>query len=139
MMYQQDQDEELHNAHHYSQHHNGQEDNDEGDTDDENAGVGHHHQGGHNGAGQAESSVLEYEEEDEEEEEEEEEDEEFQKIRREHVFAEIDFTKRKSKIICTLGPASSETEDIVKLFDAGMSCARLNLSHGNAKVSGNKY
>ena len=37
-------------------------------------------------------SVLEYEE-----------DEEFQKIRREHVFAEIDFTKRKSKIVCTVG------------------------------------
>ncbi len=37
-------------------------------------------------------SVMEYEEE-----------EEFQKIRKEHVFAEIDFTKRKSKIICTLG------------------------------------
>ena len=56
-------------------------------------------------AGPAESSVLEYEEEEEEgeEEEEEEEEEEFQKIRREHVFAEIDFTKRKSKIICTLG------------------------------------
>ena len=44
---------------------------------------------GGNGNGE---SVLEYEEE-----------EEFQKIRREHVFAEIDFTKRKSKIICTLG------------------------------------
>lgn len=38
-------------------------------------------------------SVLEYEEE----------EEEFQKIRKEHVFSEIDFTKRKSKIICTLG------------------------------------
>lgn len=37
-------------------------------------------------------SVLEYEEE-----------EEFQKIRKDHVFSEIDFTKRKSKIICTLG------------------------------------
>ena len=37
-------------------------------------------------------SVLEYEE-----------DEEFQKIRKEHVFSEIDFTKRKSKIVCTLG------------------------------------
>jgi hypothetical protein len=32
-----------------------------------------------------------------------EEDEEFQKIRKEHVFAEIDFTKHKSKIICSLG------------------------------------
>lgn len=39
----------------------------------------------------------------EDDEAEEEEEEEFQKIRREHVFAEIDFTKRKSKIICTLG------------------------------------
>ena len=33
----------------------------------------------------------------------EEEDEEFQKIRREHVFNAIDYTKRKSKIACTLG------------------------------------
>ena len=39
-------------------------------------------------------TMLEYEEEEEEE---------FQKIRKEHVFAEIDFTKRKSKIVCTLG------------------------------------
>jgi hypothetical protein len=31
------------------------------------------------------------------------EEEEFQKIRKEHVFGEIDFTKRKSKISCTLG------------------------------------
>jgi pyruvate kinase len=31
-------------------------------------------------------------------------------------------------------PASSETEEIVKLFDAGMSCARVNLSHGSEKV-----
>ena len=39
-------------------------------------------------------SVLEYEEEDEEE---------YQKIRRDHVFGEIDYSKRKSKIVCTLG------------------------------------
>ena len=32
-----------------------------------------------------------------------EEEEEFQKVRKEHVFAEIDYTKRKTKIICTLG------------------------------------
>jgi hypothetical protein len=69
------------------------------EEDEENAGIAA--QGG-NVAGPAESSVLEYEDEDEEEEEEEE-DEEFQKIRREHVFADLDFTKRKSKIICTVG------------------------------------
>lgn len=32
-----------------------------------------------------------------------EEEEEFQKIRKEHVFAEIDYTKRKANIVCTLG------------------------------------
>ena len=32
-----------------------------------------------------------------------EEDDEFQKVRKEHVFAEIDYTKRKTKIICSLG------------------------------------
>ena len=32
-------------------------------------------------------------------------------------------------------PSSAETEEIVKLFDAGMSCARINLSHGSTKVN----
>jgi len=31
-------------------------------------------------------------------------------------------------------PSVSEAEDIIKLFDAGMSCARFNMSHGTAKV-----
>ncbi len=38
-------------------------------------------------------SVLEYEED----------EEEYLKIRRDQVFGEIDFTKRKCKIVCTLG------------------------------------
>ncbi len=37
-------------------------------------------------------SQLEYEDE-----------EEYLKVRKEHVFGEIDYTKRKCKIICTLG------------------------------------
>jgi pyruvate kinase len=32
-------------------------------------------------------------------------------------------------------PATAEAEDIIKLFDAGMACARFNMSHGSAKVS----
>ena len=37
----------------------------------------------------------------------------------------------KTKILCTLGPASSNRETIGKLLDAGMSAARLNFSHGD--------
>jgi len=38
---------------------------------------------------------------------------------------------RKTKIICTLGPASSSKEKIRKLAIAGMDIARLNFSHGS--------
>ncbi len=37
---------------------------------------------------------------------------------------------RKTKIVCTLGPASHEPEFIGGLLDAGMNAARLNFSHG---------
>jgi len=37
---------------------------------------------------------------------------------------------RRAKIVCTLGPATSSTERIRELVDAGMDVARLNLSHG---------
>ena len=38
---------------------------------------------------------------------------------------------RNAKIVCTLGPASSDQETIRSLADAGMSVARLNASHGS--------
>ncbi|WIV65883.1 pyruvate kinase [Natrialbaceae archaeon AArc-T1-2] len=37
---------------------------------------------------------------------------------------------RNAKIVCTLGPASSDRETIEALADAGMAVARLNASHG---------
>lgn len=37
---------------------------------------------------------------------------------------------RKTKIICTIGPASSDAETLRGLVDAGMNVARFNLSHG---------
>jgi len=38
---------------------------------------------------------------------------------------------RKSKIVCTIGPASESLENTKKLILAGMNVARLNFSHGD--------
>ena len=38
---------------------------------------------------------------------------------------------RKTKIVCTLGPASDSEEMISRLMDAGMNVCRLNMSHGS--------
>ena len=40
---------------------------------------------------------------------------------------------RKTKIVCTLGPASMRRETIAALIRAGMDVARLNTSHGDPK------
>ncbi len=37
---------------------------------------------------------------------------------------------RKVKILCTIGPATSGVDNLVKLIDRGMNAARLNFSHG---------
>src|SRR5258706_12747048 len=37
---------------------------------------------------------------------------------------------RRTKIVCTLGPATTEPDAIVRLAEAGMDVARLNFSHG---------
>ena len=40
------------------------------------------------------------------------------------------FKRRKTKIICTIGPSSNTREIIEKMYEKGMDIARLNFSHG---------
>src|SRR5438552_1701332 len=37
---------------------------------------------------------------------------------------------RRTKIVCTIGPASAKKSVLQRLFQAGMDVARLNFSHG---------
>lgn len=38
---------------------------------------------------------------------------------------------KKTKIVCTIGPASQDKETLKKLLENGMTCMRLNFSHGS--------
>lgn len=38
---------------------------------------------------------------------------------------------KKTKIVCTIGPASESIDTLVKLIESGMNVARLNFSHGD--------
>ena len=43
---------------------------------------------------------------------------------------------RKTKIVCTIGPASENPDMLSALMDAGMNVARLNMSHGSHEEHG---
>eukprot|EP00565_Helicotheca_tamesis_P006334 CAMPEP_0185728598 /NCGR_PEP_ID=MMETSP1171-20130828/3948_1 /TAXON_ID=374046 /ORGANISM="Helicotheca tamensis, Strain CCMP826" /LENGTH=510 /DNA_ID=CAMNT_0028397323 /DNA_START=68 /DNA_END=1600 /DNA_ORIENTATION=- len=49
----------------------------------------------------------------------------------EKITAETDVSNRHTKIVCTLGPACWEVEQIESLIEAGLSVARFNFSHGD--------
>ncbi len=42
----------------------------------------------------------------------------------------LNLKERRTKIVCTLGPATNSPEMIARLIDAGMNVARINFSHG---------
>ncbi len=41
---------------------------------------------------------------------------------------------KKSKVVCTIGPACDTAEKLGQMLQAGMDVARLNFSHGTHEV-----
>jgi len=54
----------------------------------------------------------------------------------EHILSQSDTTHRKSKIVCTIGPACWDVDTLVGMLERGMTVARLNFSHGDHQVHG---
>jgi pyruvate kinase len=46
---------------------------------------------------------------------------------------------RRTKIVCTLGPAVADEEKLIKLIESGCDVARFNFSHGDQQSHGKMY
>ncbi|MDR0884867.1 MAG: pyruvate kinase [Clostridiales Family XIII bacterium] len=51
----------------------------------------------------------------------------------------MSIVNKKTKIICTIGPASSDKETLIALVEAGMNAARMNFSHGDHEEQKGKF
>ena len=52
------------------------------------------------------------------------------------VTAPVNTLERRTKIVCTIGPASWSEEGLGILMDSGMNVARFNFSHGDHEGHG---
>lgn len=59
---------------------------------------------------------------------------EMARVKYSNIIEEIDISTRKTKLICTIGPATSTKEKMLELIDAGMQVARFNFSYGDHKT-----
>jgi len=53
-----------------------------------------------------------------------------------NLHQSLDIPRRKTKMVCTIGPATWDRETLFRLADSGMNVARLNMSHGDHKSHG---
>lgn len=54
----------------------------------------------------------------------------------ERIGSQIDYSKRKTAIVCTMGPSCWDVDKLVTMMKTGMSVCRLNFSHGDHKTHG---
>lgn len=58
------------------------------------------------------------------------------RVKYQSIIEDTDTSQRKTKIVCTLGPACDTVEKLTEMLDAGMDISRLNFSHGDHKTHG---